>query len=64
MSELTIPRSYLLVKDKVNYRRKLVYTLCLKGLKQKEIAGKLRVSISTVEKDFHVLRELKVTESG
>lgn len=64
MSELVIPRDFSLVKDKVNYRRKLVYTLCLKGLKQKEIAGKLRVSISTVEKDFHALRELEVAESG
>ncbi len=57
MTKLTIPPSFSVVKDKVNYRRKLVYRLCVKGLKQKEIAVKIGVSLSTIEKDFRSFRE-------
>jgi len=57
MSELIIPPSFSIMKDKVNYRRKIVYKLCVKGLKQKEIAQKLGVSLSTIEKDFRSFRE-------
>ena len=57
MSELVIPPSFSLVKDKAKYRQKLVYKFCVKGLKQKEIALKLGCSLSTIEKDFRALRE-------
>lgn len=57
MTEIIIPPSFSLIKDKVNCRRKIVYKLCLKGLKQGEIAKKLRVSLSTIEKDFRAIRE-------
>ena len=57
MSEIVIPPSFTLVKAKVNYRRNIVYKLCLKGLKQNQIAKKLGVSLSTIEKDFRAIRE-------
>lgn len=57
MSELVIPLSFSLVKDKMNFRRKIVYKLCVRGLKQKEIASELNCSLSTIEKDFRALRE-------
>jgi len=57
LTEIVIPPSFSLIKDKVNCRRKIVYKLCLKGLKQSEIAKKLRVSLSTIEKDFRAIRE-------
>lgn len=64
MSKIVIPPSFSVVKDKVNCRRKIVYKLCVKGLKQKEIAQKLRVSLSTIEKDFRSFRESGRSQEG
>ncbi|MBT5842968.1 MAG: hypothetical protein HOK63_00370 [Thaumarchaeota archaeon] len=52
-----------LVKDKVQYRRKRVFKLAVLGLQQKEIADKIRCSLSTIEKDFRFLRENRRSES-
>jgi len=57
MNELVIASRLSLVKDKVRYRRDIVYQLCVSGLKQKEIASKLNCSLSTIEKDFRFIRE-------
>ena len=55
LSKGTVPMS--LIKDKVRYRRAIVVKLSLKGHNQNEIALKIGCSVSTIEKDFHFLRE-------
>ena len=54
MSEGILPLS--LVKQKVNYRRAHVIKFALDGRKQKEIAEEIHCSVSTIEKDFHAIR--------
>ena len=54
LSTKTIPFS--LIKDKVKYRRAYVVKLALTGCKQKEIAEQMGCCVSTIEKDFHVIR--------
>ena len=61
MSESFIPLS--LVKDKVECRRRIVFRLAVNGLQQKEISKKLHCCLSTIEKDFHFLRENMRSES-
>jgi len=48
--------SLSLIKDKVNYRRAHVIKLSLQGYTQKEIAKQINCCVSTIEKDFHVIR--------
>ena len=55
LSNGTVPLS--LIKDKVRYRQAKIVELSLKGHNQKEIASKIGCSLSTIEKDFHFLRE-------
>ena len=43
------------VQKKIENRRQNVYRLNLKGFQNKEIAEKLGVSLSTVEKDLHFI---------
>ena len=43
-------------KEKVEYRRKRVYLLKNSGYSNKEIAEKIKVSLSTVEKDLNEIR--------
>jgi transposase len=52
-----------LVKDKVHYRRKIVYELCLNGQKQQQIAKRIGCSVSTIEKDFRALRDKRSIKS-
>ncbi|MGI0010672.1 MAG: ECF-type sigma factor [Nitrosopumilaceae archaeon] len=44
------------VQQKINDRRKVVYSLHLRGYTNKQIAGRLKISLSTVEKDLHEIR--------
>lgn len=55
-----------LIKDKVNYRRAHVIKLSLQGHTQKEIAEQINCCVSTIEKDFYVIRGRlpSRTESG
>jgi len=45
-----------LMKQKVNSRRKLVQKYAEQNMKQTQIARKLKVSLSTIEKDLLILR--------
>jgi len=54
LAEKSVPLS--LIKDKVNYRRAHVIKFALDGRKQKEIAEEIHCSVSTIEKDFHAIR--------
>ena len=49
-------RTSTLIKQKVLSRRKIVKKYAKQKLKQEEIAKKLDVSLSTIEKDFAALR--------
>jgi len=61
-----------LTDEKLNKleRQKLVYTMNLQGYPNQEIAEKLNVSLSTIEKDLHEIRSqakewfIKVSSSG
>ena len=44
-------------KEKIKSRQHEVHLLQLQGLSNKEIADKLEVSLSTVEKDLHEIRQ-------
>jgi len=54
--EIFSARTPTLMKQKVLNRRKLVKKFAKQNMKQPEIAKKLDVSLSTIEKDFAVLR--------
>lgn len=54
--KLLTERKEFVVQDKVNGRRSQVKKLFSEGYKQKEIAQKLRCSLSTVEKDIRKIR--------
>ena len=54
--EIFSSRTPTLMKEKVMNRRKLVKKYAKQKIKQIEIAKKLNVSLSTIEKDFVVLR--------
>jgi len=43
-------------KDRLEQRRKMIYVLDMQGYPQKEIAELLGASLSTVEKDLHLMR--------
>ena len=45
------------IKEKIKSRQHEVHLLHLQGFSNKEIADKLGVSLSTVEKDLHEVRE-------
>ncbi len=52
MSKMTT----VLMKEKIQARRKFVKKYTIQGLKEKEMAKKLDVSLSTIEKDMVVLQ--------
>ncbi|MDE1818713.1 MAG: hypothetical protein KGI19_08940 [Thaumarchaeota archaeon] len=52
----------LVVEDKVSGRRNQVRKLLLEGYKQNEIAQKLRISLSTVEKDIRAIKKRTMSE--
>lgn len=56
MSEETKNTNDETTKERIEDRRKLVYSLHLQGLLNSEIATLMKVSLSTVEKDLHEIR--------
>ncbi|MCE2505288.1 MAG: hypothetical protein J4F36_02185 [Nitrosopumilaceae archaeon] len=48
-------------KDKINFRRKRVNELRLRGYTNDEIRKKTGFSLSTIEKDLHEIRKLEKT---
>jgi len=49
-------QKFTATKEKIDERRKRVYTLDLQGFSNKEIAKDLGVSLSTIEKDLKYMR--------
>ena len=54
--EIFSSKTSTLIKQKVQNRRKIVKKYANQKMKQEEIAKQLDVSLSTIEKDFAVLR--------
>lgn len=52
-----LKQAFLVVEDKVYYRRRRITQLRLIGYSNKKIADNLGYSLSTIEKDLYVIRK-------
>ena len=61
--KLSLKHSLLPLQDKIQYRRKAILELKLKGLTNVVIASKLQYDVSTIERDLHQLRKVSSLET-
>ncbi|MGI0022983.1 MAG: hypothetical protein ACRD9Q_09000 [Nitrososphaeraceae archaeon] len=53
--KISLKQEFLIVKDKICFRRRRVFQLRTMGYSNEGIANHLGYSLSTVEKDIHVI---------
>ena len=58
-ANFSLKSSLFPTQDKIQYRRKKLLELRAEGFTNVEISHKLRYSLSTIEKDLQVLRDVR-----